>query len=479
MSDQRNIWDDKLKDSLAGLEGDIRMDSWDAIAFSLDKRDRRRRFFFYFSVAALLVLVAGLGWHFFGNNAGNDQVTPTEIVQDNDNGQNIDQNIEPNENSAAENTSPEQTTEVDEPSDTPKPITNTNQQASESPSPRANAEKDNSGLDKGVSNNPPAGNDAKDPEGDKAEKEPSIAKQEQERNNKATPELPVQPDNGGMVPNVPENKDSVNSEKDVETETQPVVAQKTDSAKKQGPEINPVIPGPKGNFELGITFNTGAVNQLLGINNSEKWRLNDRFMNIQDSSQSRSNGYHLRLNALWYLSDKTYFATGLSYTQRQENVNYDYTITEGYHLDLNKRELHAFPLDPIAYQTVKFNNTNTYNFAEIPVRIGKIVDLSQHIELRGEIGANYMFMLGATGQSIDESFLTLTDLSKHQFMKQHVLGAGAKFGIYYTPKNNLRFGLEQGYETTINSIYNKQSAVRVNPYNFGANFTVNYLLMKR
>ena len=483
MSDQRNIWDDKLRSSLEGLEGDIRMDSWDAIASSLDQRDRKRRVFFYISIAALLVLVSGLGWHFFGGTTSEDGLTPTEIVQDTEQQQADDPIVD---TPAEENTQAEQTTEVLEPSNTPDPITNTNPQASESPSPRANAEKGNIGSDKGVADSRNPEKDVKqtpDQKGadtpDKVEKEPSIAQQERERNEKATPELPVLPEKGGMIPNVPAQKDSAKQEQEIEPESQPVVAAKADSVKPE-PNNNLVVkPDLKGNFELGLTFNTSLVQQLLGVNGNEKWRLNDRFMNIQDSSQRASAGFNLRLNALWYINDQWYIASGLSYTQKQENVNYDFTITEGYHLDENKRELVAFPWPVALHQQVEFNNTNTYQFAEIPLRIGKIVDLSEHWELRAEAGLNYMFMLGATGQSIDESFLTLTDLSKHQFLKQHVLGAGLKAGLYYTPDNYWRFGLEPGYETTINSIYNKQSAVRVNPYNYGLHFTANYLLMKR
>lgn|GEM_PF-6624712 len=480
MSDKHNILDEQLRKAMEGLEGDVSMSAWDSIENSLNKSDRRKKFFWYFGIASVLVVLTGLVY-LLQPTIYNDEVSQTEnptVIKDTDSSQESDNGMESSQKHSQDARETDITTKEYPRTQTQPdaPVTKPGDRASKpvrkGPQSSSNGDTGAHGSDE---NGDVAGKDSKSGEKSPGKDLPKVEEQDIDKT-RITPD----PDKIAGTDSIEDAK-KVDPKEEVPQEEKvmtPIV--KTDSTKdtkKQGPVLG--FASPKGGWELGFTFNTGLVRQLIGANPAEEYKLNSRFLGIQEQSIGRSAGFVFKFNAQYYIGKTTFLSTGLKFTQKEENVSYDFVITEGVDLNLTERTITPILWDPSRYQTVKFNNTNTYQFVEIPLRIGKIVNLGSKLELRAETGLSYMLMLNASGQSIDETFLTPVDLSNHQFMKRHVLGFGLKAGLYYTPDNNWRIGIEPGFDRVINSIYSKESAIKVNPYNYGGHITINYLLMNR
>jgi hypothetical protein len=475
VSDHKNILDEQLRQALEGLEGNISMSAWDSIEGSLNRSDRRKKFFLYFAIASILVVIGGMGWYFASTNSTSDSPALVEEQSSSNDSENIIQDSERisppdqvNDNATTEQ-SGSQTTDkaVDDPDQhpiytgTPEKVQNQNPENKGGVVDPTN-EKTNIGQDPTVTpENKPIVNN----EGENSDPKEKVLADSSDSPKTAEPEKELNPIADALPDSIKESKDALPNDQNTIT--------------PDDPSSN--LANVKGNFEVGLTFNTALLRRIISPNADEAYRLHPRYTDIQNNSLSASRGYVLRLNTLYYINDKTYVSAGLSYTQKEENVRYDFENRFGIHLDLNSRtyDHEAFPLDPLDYETVKFNNTNTYQFAEIPLRIGKIVNLRDKFECRIEAGVSYMLMLSTSGSTIDESYLDLKPLANGQFLKKHMLGAGIKGGVYFTPDNYWRFGLEPGFETSINSIYNKESAVKIKPYNYGLHFTANYLLIKK
>jgi hypothetical protein len=463
VSDGKNILDDQLRQALEGLEGNVGMSAWDAIEGSLDRSERRKKFFLYFAIASVLVLIGGISWYTSTNNSNPEALplveeqTNTVIAKD-DAAPVFEEPINNTDDAVdTETTAINKTTDgsaVTTPIVSPMEPDSKKEVASEGTNnPRIE--------DKGDKQNLPTIKTDSSRKSIVKEEQPKAPKNPADSVNKnpETPAIIKDP----IASNVP---DSTGQDKD-------------QSANTNGSNNNK--QNLKGSFEFGLTFNTALITQVFSENTDEGYKLHPRYLDIQKNSTRASAGYVIKLNALYYLNESVYVSSGISLTQKEENVNYDFLIKYGIHLDENNRTYNPieFPLDVLDYKTVKFNNTNTYHFVEIPVRIGKLVEVNSKLQIRAEAGISYMVRLGSTGSTIDASYLELRNLDDNQFLKRHVLGAGFKAGVYFTPDSYWRFGVEPGFETSINSIYNKESAVKFKPYNYGLHFTANYILQKK
>lgn len=488
MSDHKNIWDEQLRQALEGLEGDVNMSAWDAIEGSLDRSDRRKRFFFYFTVAALLVLVGGLSWHFgFNNDKSNENGIVKEQVEPSStpNAQDVDQQETQTDQEAKDASQSKDIIESGVTAGNADLFPELNE-----PQTKPDLAPDSKGIAGSTKNKASSKS-----EGDRTNKTPKTNKVDSEKDDtKGKQDIADSGEKKGdgqgnektIDPPKPDTKVNTDtSQKGLIPDNIPAVVMDTNAKqpKLDGPITKIPAPIPSKSYaqgwEIGVSVNSGVVKRLLNANPAEDYKLNPRYLGLQDSSMQSSRGYVVQVNGLYYLKHNFFVSTGISFTQKQENVDYNFTIKNGIFLNRDKREMQLFPLDPIDYVDVKYNNINTYHFAEIPVRIGKIVNLSDRWELRAEAGVNYMLMLGAKGNSIDETYLSLSDLSKQELLKKHVLGAGLKGGIYFTPNMNWRFGVEPGFESSLFSMYKKESAVKLNSSNTGLYFTANYLLRKK
>jgi hypothetical protein len=232
----------------------------------------------------------------------------------------------------------------------------------------------------------------------------------------------------------------------------------------------------KSHWETGISFTPSLSSKISGVNKDLNGLINKSYDKFIASSESAAFGNTFGFNAQYHPKGRFFYSSGLYLTQRAEQVNYDYTITENF-FPTNKINERYFDLDPRAYVDVNYTGSNSYHFIEIPLNIGYKQPLSRNFELRTQVGVSYLLLLNSRGKKGNVMTLRLDDLSNLNFNTNHI-AANLKSGLYYH-RPRVAIGLEPMIGMNLTNLQNKStSAILDKPYSYGINLTTNFKLFK-
>jgi hypothetical protein len=232
-----------------------------------------------------------------------------------------------------------------------------------------------------------------------------------------------------------------------------------------------------GYWETGFSFTPGLSNKVTSENSTFAGLINRSYYNEVVSGENAAFANSAGLNAQYHLPNGFFVATGLFITQRKEQINYNYTITE-WPNGVNDYEIQDYsPLAPVAYVDINHSGSNSYHFIEIPVNMGYKRALKRNFEIRGQLGLSYLNLFKATGTKADYTFLELKDVNDFNF-DNHNLAASTKVGIYLNKKRFV-IGAEPTFSLNLNSMSATNAAIKLKPYNYGFNISTNYKLMKK
>ena len=233
----------------------------------------------------------------------------------------------------------------------------------------------------------------------------------------------------------------------------------------------------KSHWETGISFTPSLSSKMTGTNKDLSGLINKSYDKFVASSESAAFGNTFGFNAQYHPKGRFFYSSGLFLTQRSEQLDYNYTITEGATATNDGNITYRY-LNPIAYEYINYTGSNSYHFIEIPLNIGYKQPLSRNFELRTQVGVSYLSLLNRTGKKGNFITLRLDDLSNLDFNTNHI-AANLKSGLYYH-RPRVAIGLEPMIGMNLTNLQNKStSAILDKPYSYGINLTTNFKLFNQ
>ncbi len=233
----------------------------------------------------------------------------------------------------------------------------------------------------------------------------------------------------------------------------------------------------KSHWEAGISFTPSLSSKISGVNKDLSGFINKSYNTFVANSESATFGNTFGFNAQYHPKGRFFYSSGLYITQRAEQVDYNYTITEGV-IKTDNKTLGYYNLDPRAYEYINYKGSNSYHFIEIPLNIGYKQPISRNFELRTQVGISYLSLLNSSGQKGNFTTLRLDDLSTLNFNTNHI-AANLKSGLYYN-RPRITLGLEPMIGMNLTNLQDRStSAILDKPYSYGINLTTNLKLFKQ
>ncbi len=233
----------------------------------------------------------------------------------------------------------------------------------------------------------------------------------------------------------------------------------------------------KSHWETGISFTPSLSSKISGVNKDLSGFINKSYNTFVANSESATFGNTFGFNAQYHPKGRFFYSSGLYITQRAEQVDYNYTITEGV-IKTDNKTLDYYNLDPRAYEYINYKGSNSYHFIEIPLNIGHKQPISRNFELRTQVGISYLSLLNSSGQKGNFTTLRLDDLSTLNFNTNHI-AANLKSGLYYN-RPRITLGLEPMIGMNLTNLQDRStSAILDKPYSYGINLTTNLKLFKQ
>lgn len=239
--------------------------------------------------------------------------------------------------------------------------------------------------------------------------------------------------------------------------------------------LQPLSPN---HWEFGISFTPGLSNKLTSENNSLSGLINRSYYDKVAKSETSSFANTFGFNAQYH-TEKWFLASGIFMTQRREQLDYNYLITESPVLNKAEDNIDDYTpiLDPGAYISVNYSGSNSYHFIEIPLSIGYKTFISPNFELRSQIGVSYLSLINREGKKGNFTTLELDNIKDLKF-NQHNIAANVKTGLYWN-KPRFVIGIEPLLGVNLNSLRSTEtSAIKTKPYGYGLNITSAIKLFK-
>ena len=229
-------------------------------------------------------------------------------------------------------------------------------------------------------------------------------------------------------------------------------------------------------WEFGVSITPSLSGQRISENSLLAGLIHtnyyEKVMTGEKSSFANSSG----LNAQYHFSKNFFLGTGLSYSQRSENIRYNYTIDLSPIVDKNINKIMDYkPQDP---EPISHTGSNSYHFIEIPLNLGFKTPLSTNFEFRSQFGMSYLLLLRNEGVKADYTDLSLKDLSDFTLNKNNI-AINSRAGVYWNNKN-FTVGAEPIFSLNLNNLNQvNTSAIIVKPYSFGFNISTNYKFVRK
>lgn len=238
--------------------------------------------------------------------------------------------------------------------------------------------------------------------------------------------------------------------------------------------LQPLSPN---HWEFGVSFTPGLSNKLTSENNSLRGLINRSYYDKVAKSETSSFANTFGFNAQYH-TEKWFLASGIFMTQRSEQINYDYQITEYPTVNNNTNAIDTYTtLNPLAFVSINYSGSNSYHFMEIPLSIGYKTSFLPNFELRSQIGVSYLSLINREGKKGNFTTLELDNIKDLKF-NQHNIAANVKTGLYWN-KPRFVIGIEPLLGVNLNSLRSTEtSAIKTKPYGYGLNITSAIKLFK-
>jgi len=467
LSNKNNILDSVLRQAAEDMHIPNVDASWGAIESGVLKAQRRRKLFAWFTAAALVILIGTFGIVQFISN------DKTDVQNSNDESANIESVVKPEQSDESIVTIDDSEDEANEPIIDSHPRLDSDKtevkgfDGSIGQKDFSNKNSNNTHI-KSIEESNIKGTD------DNIDKILPISHIDdneieiEEGNIDVNPaEMPVQ--DGPEVIVADENENAVDSATKVVSGNSTI-----NISTESTPRDESSSKFLDGNWELGLSVSPGVAAQLSKASKNFAWLINDKYF---DNTQSEkiSSSYQVDLSANYHFNDKMYLGTGLRYVNRSESVSYDYTIDRLVTVRESEQRLVYAPLAPALHQKVKYDGINSYNFVDVPIRLGILYPLGNKWSWRSELNVNYSYLLNASGSKVDGTHLSLKSISDLDINRSNIgmaglIGMERKFG------ERLSGSLNAMYNTNLTSWRAKEKGLIERPYNYGITFGLNYKL---
>jgi len=227
----------------------------------------------------------------------------------------------------------------------------------------------------------------------------------------------------------------------------------------------------KNYVEIGFSFTPSISNKVASENTTLSGLINRNFYNNVLGNEGSSFASSQLLSIQYHLNNRFFISSGIGITQKAESISYNYTITETPWSNNNTIEYYI-PLAAIDHKKIDYVGSNSYHFIEIPLNIGFKTPLSPNFEIRGQMGASYLKLVQTVGKKASFYDLGLQDLNDLN-LNQNNLSANAKIGLYHK-RRLFTVGVEPIISYNLNSITDNNSAIKLNPYNYGLNLSTQF-----
>jgi hypothetical protein len=240
--------------------------------------------------------------------------------------------------------------------------------------------------------------------------------------------------------------------------------------------VDPTKSVRNGHWEVGVSITPSFTDKITSTNKDLGGLVNKSFRDIVNSSEQASFAYNTSFNVGYHWSNGFFINSGIGISERAEQVDYDYVITETVKVDEVKNEIKEYtPRHPDFHTPVSYSGSNSYHFVEIPLTLGHTWKLTDKWLWRNQIGASYMLLTNSLGKKPDYTYLELLNLEEVDYFNKSNVSASVKSGIYYNFKRFV-IGAEPIVGLNLNSLSNEQSAIQVQPYYYGFNLTTQFKL---
>ncbi len=227
----------------------------------------------------------------------------------------------------------------------------------------------------------------------------------------------------------------------------------------------------KNYVEIGFSFTPSISNKVASENTTLSGLINRNFYNNVLDNEGSSFASSQLFSLQYHLNNRFFISSGLGITQKAESISYNYTITETPWSNNNTIEYYI-PLAAIDYKKIDYVGSNSYHFIEIPLNVGFKTPLSPNFEIRGQMGASYLKLVQTVGKKASFYDLGLQDLNDLN-LNQNNLSANVKIGLYHN-RRMFTVGVEPIISYNLNSLTDNNSAIKLNPYNYGLNISTQF-----
>ena len=232
-------------------------------------------------------------------------------------------------------------------------------------------------------------------------------------------------------------------------------------------------------MEFGVSITPSFASKLLSEDSRLGGLINKEFFGIVNNSEQAAFATNTHFNGSVHFNNGWYIGIGVGYVQRTEAINYNYVIDHFVNVNEVENKIDSYTLlPPLARETITYQGSNSYHFVDIPVRVGYRYNVLPKWSIGHELAVSYMLLVNQVGQRADPTYLNLYDISKVDFYNKANIGSSFKTGLYYNFKNFV-VGAEPVVGMNLNSLSNKESAIKIRPYNYGFNLTTQIKIGKK
>ena len=209
------------------------------------------------------------------------------------------------------------------------------------------------------------------------------------------------------------------------------------------------------------------------INSAKQAQIHEDYTLIKAGSESGALSFSLGANLVYYATPQISFKTGLFYDRYSTSLNYSFTNEKIPVIDGKTNEILGYLTDTSAQQTI-LNQTNHYNYLQVPIVMEYFIPLNNKYELSLKGGAAFLFKTKSSIKTLNYSELVFDENTSDNFQS---FNTGIILGVGLWDRSHQRFsyGIEPTYKFFLNSI-NRDETIRSKPYSFGikTSFEINF-----
>lgn len=229
--------------------------------------------------------------------------------------------------------------------------------------------------------------------------------------------------------------------------------------------MNPGSGLLSGNLELGLSVSPGIASKLVSESSQFAWLINRNYKKSSGAERAAFS-YQIDFYLNKYLSNNIYMGTGVRYTERAEQVDYNYKIDELVTVRTSEQKLIYTPLAPALVKQVSYSGLNRYQFLDVPVKLGYIAEINPQLGWRTEVGASFSYLMGV---DVNKVHATTLELSTESDLAIQRINAGwsLQTGLIYPLGRSSAITVDALYSMNLGSWRAAEEGILEKPYNYG------------